>query len=84
MKSVKWTAVTGILLCLPCCLLPVLGVTVGSAALGSFLGNMEKLGFILLAVSVLLLGFRFFRKKKNGKTCGNTCSCKPEAKPENQ
>lgn len=84
MKSVKWTAITGILLCFPCCLLPVLGITFGSAAMGSFFGNMEKLGMVLLTISVLLFGYRYFRKRKFCKTCGNGCTCKPAAKIENQ
>lgn len=80
MKSVKWTAITGLLLCIPCCLVPILGVTIGSAALGSFLGNMEKLGIGLLVVSLLLFVFQFLRKRKDCKTCGNQCSCKPADK----
>ncbi|HEU4573468.1 MAG TPA: hypothetical protein VFS36_00585 [Chitinophagaceae bacterium] len=83
MKSVKWTAITGVLLCLPCCLLPILGVTIGSAVLGSFLGKMEKLGLILSMVAGLLFAYRYYRKRRACKTCGNQCNCKPAANPEN-
>lgn len=76
MKSVKWTAISGALLCLPCCLLPIFGLTVGGAALGSFLGHLEKLGITLLVLSALLFAFRYFRKRKACKTCGDQCNCK--------
>lgn len=75
MKSVKWTVISGVILCLPCCLLPILGITVGGAALGSFFGHMEKLGLALLVLSALLFAFRYFRKRKTSKTCGNECNC---------
>ncbi|OJV98462.1 MAG: hypothetical protein BGO52_11795 [Sphingobacteriales bacterium 44-61] len=83
MKSVKLAAITGVLLCLPCCLLPILGTTLGSAALGSFLGKMEKLGLVLLVVAGLLFAWRYYRKRRASKTCGNQCNCKPATNTEN-
>ncbi|PWT75710.1 MAG: hypothetical protein C5B59_08180 [Bacteroidetes bacterium] len=76
MKSAKWTTISGIILCLPCCLLPILGITVGGAAVGSFLGHLEKLGIALLVLSPLMFAFRYFRKRKACNTCGNHCNCK--------
>lgn len=45
-------------------------------ALGSFLGHLEKLGITLLVLSALLFAFRYFRKRKACKTCGDQCNCK--------
>lgn len=81
MKSVKWTAISGAILCLPCCLRPILGLTVGGAALGSFLGHLEKLGIALLLLSALLFAVRYFRNCKAGKTCGDQCNCKGTTQP---
>jgi hypothetical protein len=75
MKSVKWTAISGVILCLPCCLLPILGITVGGAAFGSFLRDLEIPGIALLVLSALLFAFSYFRKRRACKTCGTQCSC---------
>ena len=80
MKSVKWTGVVGFILCGLCCLLPVIGVTAGIAALGSFVKHLETLGIALLAFSALLLVFHYVRKSKACKTCGNQCNCKGNTK----
>jgi hypothetical protein len=75
MKSVKWTVISGVILCLPCCLLPILGITAGGAALGSLIGKMEKLGIGLLVLSALLFAFSYFCNRRACKTCGTQCSC---------
>ena len=73
---------TGIGLCGLCCALPFIGVAISAGSLSLAGYYIEKLGWALLLISILVFLYRFFRKS-NPNSCNTDCSCSTSGKVEN-
>lgn len=62
---VKKLGLTGICLCVLCCSLPLLGMSIGIAAFTPVAFYLEKIGIILIGAAVIL--FFYSRLKKKAK-----------------
>ncbi len=74
LKRVGWTSAG---LCVLCCLLPVIGLSVGVASLGVIAFYLEKVALGILALSVI--GLLIWRApKKSEAVCASDCDCAAE------
>lgn len=76
-KMFSGLGLTGILLGSICCVLPLLGLTLGSGILSIWLPYLEWFGFVMFAVSLGYAGFYMMKRGKSGKACIANCESKP-------
>lgn len=72
----KNLGVTGIGLCLVCCLLPIAGTILGVGALTTLAIYLEKIGLILLIASATFFAIWYIKKRLSAPYCDINCSTK--------
>lgn len=75
----KWSgrfSIVGIGLCGICCLAPILIGISGLVGFSFIFEWSEKIGLVLLSLSLILLIIWYFRKKPHA--CSVDCSCNPQ------
>ncbi|MDF3076887.1 MAG: hypothetical protein K0S09_776 [Sphingobacteriaceae bacterium] len=75
---VKKIGLTGIGLCVLCCSLPLLGMSIGIAAFTAVAFYLEKIGIILIGAAVILFFYSRLKKSETSPSCSADCSCKQQ------
>lgn len=73
-KNAKRLGLLGISLCVLCCTLPVAVAAIGIASVTAFFFYLEKLGLVLILLSIFLFIYAWYIKYKKLRTA-NTDSC---------
>jgi hypothetical protein len=76
-KLFKKLGFIGVGLCAACCLLPIVGVMFGMAALTFLTGFLEWAGLVAMASAAIFFGIYLFKKRKPA-ACDIDCECKEE------
>lgn len=74
----KNMGLTGIGLCVLCCALPLIGMTVGIGAFTAVAFYMEKIGIVLIGAGVIFFLYNRFKNEKQAPSCSTGCGCKEE------
>ena len=72
----KKLSLLSLALCGLCCTLPVIGIVVGVGSLSLIGFYLEKLGLLLVILTILSFLYSYYSKKKVYHSCDINCNCK--------
>ncbi len=76
-KRLGWA---GMALCGLCCVLPIIGTTVGMASLAALSVYLEKIGILALGLAGFFFWYAWYNKRKKAKACATGCDTNCECK----
>lgn len=79
----KKLGLTGVGLCVLCCALPFIGMSVGVAAFTAVAFYLEKIGIGLIGAALIFFLYSRFKKSQAAPSCSADCGCKPESLKSN-